>query len=178
MLVRVDAALAQLLDVDADAARVTAVAPGVGVRAFRFDALFDAGPQAAVYERAARRLVVDWANGANATVVLYGQTGSGKTYTMEGPAGEPGINRRALDDLRALVAGFPGSAVADDAAEAPALALALGAVTASSSAPSPSVPTGLCQDEASPGKLQVTGLSTNNLASLAVPRTHLIGSTR
>ena len=46
--------IAQLLDVDADAARVTAVAPGVGVRAFRFDALFDAGPQAAVRARRAR----------------------------------------------------------------------------------------------------------------------------
>jgi len=38
----------------------------------------------------------------HATHTQYGQTGCGKTHTMEGTAGNPGVNRRALDTLFAV----------------------------------------------------------------------------
>ncbi len=38
-------------------------------------------------------------DGYNVCIMAYGQTGSGKTYTMEGPAGEPGVNPRMLNLL-------------------------------------------------------------------------------
>ncbi|KAK9806812.1 hypothetical protein WJX72_003588 [[Myrmecia] bisecta] len=37
--------------------------------------------------------------GYNVCIMAYGQTGSGKTYTICGPPGEPGVNRRALQEL-------------------------------------------------------------------------------
>ncbi|KAJ1429036.1 P-loop containing nucleoside triphosphate hydrolase protein, partial [Ochromonadaceae sp. CCMP2298] len=40
------------------------------------------------YNTCARRLVVDFINGFNATAIVYGQTGSGKTYSMFGLGGE------------------------------------------------------------------------------------------
>jgi len=35
----------------------------------------------------------------NVCVFAYGQTGSGKTHTMEGPADDPGINFRTMQEL-------------------------------------------------------------------------------
>jgi len=44
-------------------------------------------------------LVTSCMDGYNVCIFAYGQTGSGKTYTMEGTANNPGINKRALEDL-------------------------------------------------------------------------------
>eukprot|EP00937_MAST-01D_sp_MAST-1D-sp2_P007103 g7103.t1 len=44
-------------------------------------------------------LVVSVLDGYNVCIFAYGQTGSGKTYTMDGPAGDPGVNQRALAEL-------------------------------------------------------------------------------
>ena len=61
------------------------MAPGVGLRPFRFERTFDKeASQQAVYEQAARGAVVDLINGVNGCVLVYGQTGAGKTYTMFG----------------------------------------------------------------------------------------------
>jgi len=43
-------------------------------------------------------------DGYNVSIFAYGQTGSGKTYTMMGPAENPGVNRRALNELFKMVA--------------------------------------------------------------------------
>ena len=76
-----------VLSVDERERRVLAVAPGVGLREFAFDAVFGgAATQAAVYERSARPLVADFVNGFNGAMLVYGQTGSGKTHTMFGPS--------------------------------------------------------------------------------------------
>ena len=74
-----------MLSVDERERRVLAVAPGVGLREFAFDAVFgETATQAAVYERSARPLVADFVNGFNGAMLVYGQTGSGKTHTMFG----------------------------------------------------------------------------------------------
>ena len=76
-----------VLSVDERERRVLAVAPGVGLREFAFDAVFgETATQAAVYERSARPLVADFVNGFNGAMLVYGQTGSGKTHTMFGPS--------------------------------------------------------------------------------------------
>ena len=76
-----------MLSVDERERRVLAVAPGVGLREFAFDAVFgETATQAAVYERSARPLVADFVNGFNGAMLVYGQTGSGKTHTMFGPS--------------------------------------------------------------------------------------------
>ena len=54
--------------------------------------------QEAVYSHV-EGMVQSALDGYHACIFAYGQTGSGKTYTMEGPAENRGINRRALDDL-------------------------------------------------------------------------------
>jgi len=38
-------------------------------------------------------------DGYHVSIFAFGQTGSGKTYTMMGPAENPGVNRRALQEL-------------------------------------------------------------------------------
>ena len=78
-----------ILEVDEKEGRVMAVAPGVGLREFAFDAVFsDGAAQVNVYEQSARSLVADVVNGVNATIIVYGQTGSGKTHTMFGELDE------------------------------------------------------------------------------------------
>ena len=80
-----------VLSVDEKDSRVLAVAPGVGLREFAFDAVFaDGADQADVYEKSARPLIADFMNGFNGTMLVYGQTGSGKTHTMFGPGGGGG----------------------------------------------------------------------------------------
>ena len=67
------------------------MAPGVGLRPFRFERTFDKeASQQAVYEQAARGAVVDLINGVNGCVLVYGQTGAGKTHTMIGGKGKDG----------------------------------------------------------------------------------------
>ncbi|KAM5125419.1 kinesin-like protein KIFC3 [Mantella aurantiaca] len=44
-------------------------------------------------------LITSCLDGYNVCILAYGQTGSGKTYSMEGPACDPGINRRSLGSL-------------------------------------------------------------------------------
>lgn len=105
-------AKASILAVREDAASVLAVAPGVGLRDFMFDNVFgERVTQSYTYEHSARRLVMDFLNGFNASVICYGQTGSGKTYSMFGPPGlcssgvavtgrsEHGIVPRACEEI-------------------------------------------------------------------------------
>jgi kinesin family protein C2/C3 len=51
-----------------------------------------------------RPLIRSCADGYNVCIFAYGQTGSGKTHTMEGPSDDPGINRRALQELFSIAA--------------------------------------------------------------------------
>ena len=81
--------IARVQSVDSGLGRVIMVAPDVGLREFAFDGVLPVkASQASVYDNTARRLVVDFLNGFNATLLAYGQTGSGKTFTMFG--GEEG----------------------------------------------------------------------------------------
>ena len=93
-----------ILEVDEKEGRVMAVAPGVGLREFAFDAVFsDGAAQVNVYEQSARSLVADVVNGVNATIIVYGQTGSGKTHTMFGELDEQSEHRglvpRACEEI-------------------------------------------------------------------------------
>ena len=79
------ATVASILSVKEGSGEVLTMAPGVGLRPFRFERTFDKeASQQAVYEQAARGAVVDLINGVNGCVLVYGQTGAGKTYTMFG----------------------------------------------------------------------------------------------
>ncbi|ETV82574.1 hypothetical protein H257_05169 [Aphanomyces astaci] len=72
---------------------------------FGFDRCFaDDCSQEAVYEAAAKDLVLSVLDGYNATIMAYGQTGSGKTHTMVGTSldgghADAGIIPRCLRDL-------------------------------------------------------------------------------
>ena len=78
----------RVLTVEGSAGTVRMLVPGVGVRTFRFPAVFDgAATQAAVFARFAEAACVAAANGFNACLMAYGQTGSGKTHTVFGPPG-------------------------------------------------------------------------------------------
>ena len=67
-------------------ASVLAIVPATGLREFKFDKVFDSGSsQGSVHCQSSRRVVMDFLNGFNGTVMVYGQTGSGKTFTMFGP---------------------------------------------------------------------------------------------
>ena len=98
-----------ILEVDEKGGRVMAVAPGVGLREFAFDAVYsDRATQLDVYEQSARALVADVINGINATIVVYGQTGSGKTHTMFGELDQKSESRglvpRACEEIFAAAA--------------------------------------------------------------------------
>mmetsp|Transcript_4697 Transcript_4697/g.21388 ORF Transcript_4697/g.21388 Transcript_4697/m.21388 type:complete len:688 (+) Transcript_4697:74-2137(+) len=98
-----------ILEVDERGGRVMAVAPGVGLREFAFDAVYsDRATQLDVYEQSARALVADVINGINATIVVYGQTGSGKTHTMFGELDQKSESRglvpRACEEIFAAAA--------------------------------------------------------------------------
>jgi hypothetical protein len=78
--------VASVQTVDPMTGKVVVVARDVGLREFSFDAAFpERTRQSRVYDSSARKLVTDFLNGYNASVIVYGQTGSGKTYTMFGP---------------------------------------------------------------------------------------------
>ena len=59
--------------------------------------------QTALFEQV-QPLVTSVLDGYNVCIFAYGQTGSGKTHTMEGPAADPGIYQRSLQELFKLVA--------------------------------------------------------------------------
>lgn len=69
---------------------------------FTYDRVFPPdGGQEAVFEVAARDVVLSTLDGYNGTVIAYGQTGTGKTHTMEGgskPA-EYGVIPRACETI-------------------------------------------------------------------------------
>lgn len=71
--------------VDSGTAKVVMLAPDVGLREFTFDGVLpDRASQSSVYETVSRKLVSDFVNGYNGTIIAYGQTSSGKTHTMFG----------------------------------------------------------------------------------------------
>lgn len=77
-----------ILAVNEDTASVLAMTRQSGLREFVFDQVFkEASRQSDVYERTARRLVMEFLNGRSASIICYGQTASGKTFTMFGPPG-------------------------------------------------------------------------------------------
>lgn len=52
---------------------------------FAFDAVFDeTKSNDYIYNKAAKKMILDCQEGYNGTIFMYGQTGSGKTYTMMG----------------------------------------------------------------------------------------------
>jgi len=51
----------------------------------------------------AKPVIMSVVDGYNVCIMAYGQTGSGKTYTMMGPPEDPGVNRRAIQELLTLV---------------------------------------------------------------------------
>ena len=64
---------------DPELNNVIMVTPDVGMREFRYDGVFPVDvSQIDVYNKIARRLVMDCLNGFNTTAIVYGQTGSGK----------------------------------------------------------------------------------------------------
>jgi hypothetical protein len=73
-----------ILSVQPQQRKVLTVAPGVGLREFAFNTVFDQDCLQTDVYRPARKLVADVINGFNATILVYGQTGSGKTHTMFG----------------------------------------------------------------------------------------------
>ncbi len=80
---------AKVHTVDPGMGQVIMLVPKIGMRPFRFDHVLPGrSSQSLVYETVGRRLVMDFLNGFNATIIMYGQTGSGKTWTMFGPPGQ------------------------------------------------------------------------------------------
>jgi len=64
---------------------VVIVDPTKGLRNFHFNSVFAADcSQTLVYDKSTKRLIGDFINGLNASVMVYGVTGSGKTHTMFG----------------------------------------------------------------------------------------------
>ena len=73
--------------INAADASVTTCIPGIGMREFRFDRVYEgATGQEAVYDTFGRSAVMDLLNSFSASVIVYGQTGSGKTHTCFGPS--------------------------------------------------------------------------------------------
>jgi len=69
------------------------------VKRFEFDRVFNpADDQEAVFDDT-EPLITSCVDGYNVAIIAYGQTGSGKTYTMMGTPDNPGVNRRAIQEL-------------------------------------------------------------------------------
>ncbi|KAJ9454762.1 Kinesin-like calmodulin-binding protein [Diplonema papillatum] len=82
-----------------DDTTVTAVGGPQGDKTFSFDRAFDASEgQETVFEDT-KNLVQSAIDGYNVCVFAYGQTGSGKTYTLTGSESDPGIARRAIEEV-------------------------------------------------------------------------------
>jgi hypothetical protein len=72
-----DVMVAGVQNLDPLTGRVVVVAPDVGLREFSFDSVLPGrASQRSTYDTAARRLVMDFLNGFNATAIVYGQTGT------------------------------------------------------------------------------------------------------
>ena len=77
--------IARVQSLDTGMGRVVMVAPDVGLREFSFDGVLPLNSsQLQVYDMTTKKLVCEFINGTNATVIAYGQTASGKTHTMFG----------------------------------------------------------------------------------------------
>lgn len=70
---------------------------------FQMDHLFKMDSRQEDVFREMRDLIVSVVDGFNICIFAYGQTGSGKTFTMEGNDANPGLNRRSLSELFAVV---------------------------------------------------------------------------
>lgn len=69
-------------------------------RVYDFDHVFNEhSSQEEVYRNTTAPLVRSVFEGFCATVFAYGATSSGKTYTMVGTQNDPGIMKRAIDDI-------------------------------------------------------------------------------
>lgn len=73
------------------------------VNEFQLDHVFKMDSKQDDVFAAMRDLIVSVADGFNVCIFAYGQTGSGKTFTMEGNDANPGLNRRALTELFAVL---------------------------------------------------------------------------
>eukprot|EP01036_Dinobryon_divergens_P032793 gene32793-42451_t len=83
----------RIVDVNEDKAAVSMHVPGLGVRPFLFNRVFDgSSSQESVFEKTLTDTVSAVMTGFNACILCYGQTGSGKTYTFFGPDEELGAD--------------------------------------------------------------------------------------
>merc|ERR1719461_629786 len=71
---------------------------------FEFDQIYTPSTTQVQVSEDATEYIQSVMDGYNVSIFAYGQTGSGKTYTMMGPAENPGVNRRALNELFKMVA--------------------------------------------------------------------------
>ncbi|KAK7250159.1 hypothetical protein SO694_00006554 [Aureococcus anophagefferens] len=97
---------AAVLRVDDAEKEILTIAPGCGLRSFRFDDVFEAARgQAFVYDAVARPLVCDLVNLKNGTLFAFGQTGSGKTHSVFGGDGGGADARGVVPRMLAEILG-------------------------------------------------------------------------
>ena len=117
---------AAIISVSSAKGEVLAMAPGAGLRNFRFgkQGVHESGDtQARLYEATGRAAVGELLNGQSSCVLVYGQTGSGKTYTMFGegeaddrlPHSRRGLVPRVCDELLGAIEARRRGAAAIDA---------------------------------------------------------------
>jgi len=70
---------------------------------FEFDQVYAPGSSQELACEDTTEYIQSVMDGYNVSIFAYGQTGSGKTFTMMGPADNPGVNRRALNELFKIV---------------------------------------------------------------------------
>jgi kinesin family protein C2/C3 len=83
--------------------RAGALDTGSGARSdkamdFEYDKVFAGGAQTEVFADT-KSLITSCMDGYNVCIFAYGQSGAGKTHTMSGPAEDPGVTVRALQEL-------------------------------------------------------------------------------
>mmetsp|Transcript_32363 Transcript_32363/g.77692 ORF Transcript_32363/g.77692 Transcript_32363/m.77692 type:complete len:709 (+) Transcript_32363:35-2161(+) len=66
---------------------------------FSFDKVFGVASQQAEVYKEVEGLVRSTLDGFTSMIFAYGQTGSGKTFTIDGTTEQPGVQRRALEQL-------------------------------------------------------------------------------
>jgi kinesin family protein C2/C3 len=78
---------------------ITTNLKGAREKRFEYDRVFQPREsQSAVYKEVSP-MVQSSMDGFHSCIFAYGQTGSGKTYTMQGPANDPGVYTRSLEEL-------------------------------------------------------------------------------